>query len=1107
MRVLSPLAVLVLTNGMIFMPDTAHAKTGPTYYTPERVTIARQNIERHDWAKQEYQRVFAGDPIRYYVGQKYASVRRYAERDDDFIWWLQPCTQIPRIWSHQDKHTCPVHGDAARQKQGFRTWVINPLTHPYQVQCQFGGEWYPSNDFLAYWKSGVAEDGIFYRERADESLLFNREHPDPTDPLHKQFVDDGRGLKHDGRDFFPLHEYTEFAYGAVTAPLLRSFAIAWQIERDPLYARKGAILLARLAFVYPDYEDALRSQWTYYAHIGGRDPNFRGKSGGMIMDLIWETFCVEAAILAYDGLYDYLDQDPELITFLREKGVPVTSGDELRRYIEDRLLRPVARAVVKENIRGNMGHHQAMALACALVLDDYDGPSPNSRDLVDFVYHGKGQAAFMLINGLHRDGGGHESPGYNKVKLDFIRVNQYMEAVRARRADLFPPDRYPDLFAGDKARAMFDYFIDVVMLNYFTPAIGDSGKITAPTRVLRTPANRDYSLVTVQNLFAFTRYGDPRYAWALGAGEALPPGELFDPYPLDELQAARVDADHVMRRQSRLLDGFGVAILEAGRGETGRAAALNYSSIIGHRQHDNLMLEFFARGLDLLPDHGYPHVWDYRWQWEANSLATNTVTVDETQPSRGIGGMARLFATSGGVHVITAQHDPYPPGYQKDTFRTRVETIVDAEKAKSAAEGVDLYERTVVMVDVSARESYLVDLFAVRGGTQHDQSWHGLLVPSEVPELDWQAQAGGTLACADVEPFTKFTDRWGRQRDDFPAFLKDIRRASASEPALWRWPSGLPEGDELRLHVVPLDGPVQTIMGRGRSPARPVDWHLDYLLVRREVKAGEPSLFLTVLESAQGEPVVRQVRLRSRSPLVLEVQRDGAVDEIHLHAPSDAGRTTAHLSRGVRVRTVQGEQVTRDVRIGNWSDAEGPGYLSGAIAQTDHAGKRIAVNTKDWPMEELTAGAAVRIFNEQRSAMFRIVSAERDGERLWLTLDQTALLAQGPVAQVQGKTLDLAVRLQFANGQITRDEYVLPPGQGSDFFAGSYLGEGASAQRVLGAAVFTAKDIPAETWDDSGQRTRLILNVIRPHKPQQIVSIWQYGIGDKVEIARVRSGD
>ena len=44
-------------------------------------------------------------------------------------------------------------------------------------------------------------------------------------------------------------------------------------------------------------------------------------------------------------------------------------------------------------------------------------------------------------------------------------------------------------------------------------------------------------------------------------------------------------------------------------------------------------------------------------------------------------------------------------------------------------------------------------------------------------------EQGGTLAGENVAQFGKWTDRWGRERDDFPAFLTNIRTTALSQPA------------------------------------------------------------------------------------------------------------------------------------------------------------------------------------------------------------------------------------------------------------------------------------------------------------------------------------
>ena len=1024
----------------------ANGKQGPTYYTPERIAVGRQNLEKYAWARDLFERLETGDGFRYYIGPEYGPAEIYAEQSDEFMWLLQPTTRIARAMEHEARAICPIHGTKVRQIDPWCPYRIDPIDKPYKIQCMLGGEWYPSNDYAA------------------------------GDMISGAFADDGEGCEYEGRTYYFLREYAHMAYGSAVIPALRSLSQAYILTGDARYGRKGAILLARLASEYPNHDD--RQDRLHYARFGGRDPHYEWKTGGMITDRIWETFCLEAAVYAYDGLYTYLERDPDMLAFLRRKGLPAASADELRRYIEHYLLRAGMVGLLNGAIEGNEGHHQAAALACALVLDDYAGAHPNSVDMVDYAFHGAGHAAYLLTNGLTRDGGGHESPGYNKIKLDFIRVDQAMEEIRRRRPDLFPLQRYPDLFAGEKARRLFDWFLDLTMLDHFLPSIGDSGGIGPARR----SAPRQYSFLTGENLYAFARYGDARLARAATRPDGtFFPGELFEPYPEAELRAALQRPESQIDRTSRLLDGYGVAILASGGEAHRRAAMLNYSSLLGHRQGDHLSLEFYARGVDLLPDLGYPRSWDYRWQWDANSLAHNTVTVDETQPRQDFGGVARLFASAGGVHLVSAGHDPYP--------------AARAEATRPGARPTRLYERTVVLIDVDDEHFYVVDLFAVDGGAQHDQSWHGLLEAVRPPQLDWQMQQGGTLAGPDVEQFATWTDRWGRQRDDFPAFVVDVGSATLKRPAAWTWETGLPEGDGLRLHLVPVGGPLEVLGGRGRSPARPEEWWLDYVIARRRVEQGRASVFLSVLDAFQGEAVVRDVRLVQESPIILEVERQGAVDRIHLNVPLTPSTTATHRPLGARLHTLVDGETSRDVRIGQWALDAGPGYVQGEIAALHYGHHWIELEYRDaWAA--LRAGRALRIYNEDRSALYRVVDVGQNGARLRVGLDATALLAQGPVEEVEDGRLHLGAYLTFALRRPVVEGKLVP---GPDYYAGAWLGAGERALRIRGAV---------QEWDGEERNTVFLREPVPGGELAEkfggrVVSIWQYGVGDGVEMALI----
>jgi len=1051
---------LLIGGGLIVaVLATAPAKEGPTYFTPERVAIARSNVEKYDWARKLKEKILKrGDPYGYYTGKdKYTAADTFAAQSDEFMWLLQPPTAIPRIYRPANKRNgCPIHGKAIQAYNVWNPWRIDPIGHPYKVQCPIGKEWLPTNDY----HKGDMTSG--------------------------EYPDDGNGVLHKGKRYYLLQEYAHMVYGSIVTPTLRSLAEAYQLTGDPKYAHKGCILLARLATQYPNFgwdadparglpaepqlED--RSDRTYRGPWGNRDP-FYGAHGGLITDHIWETFNLEAIALAYDGLYDYIDKDPDLIAFLKSKGMPVENGRDLREYIETYILRAGARALIQGEVRGNEGMHQATALTIALVLDDYGSRRPNSQDLVDYAYHGVGHAAYLLTNGLTRDGGGHESPSYNGLKLGFVRVARLMEEIRRRHPGRFPVERYPDLFGGPKARRLFDYFIDIVLNDCDYPSIGDTGGIRlGPVHRAKRPS---YSFRTHEYIYAVSRFKDPRYARACVDAEGdLYTGELWEPYPEEEIRELLRRPEANAERASRLLDGYGVAILESGSWPERRTAAVNYSSLIGHWQADQLTLYLYARGVDMLPDIGYPKTWQYRWNWDGNSLAHNTVTVNETQFARNLGGMARLFASVGGVHVVTVSHDPYPDA---------------GALGRPDAPPVDLFERTVIMVDVDDDRFYVVDLFAVNGGDQHDQSWHAMAVSPEAPELDWRVQETGTLAGPDVPQFGEWTDRWGRERRDFPSYLLDIRRASLERPARWTWKSGLPEGDTLHLHVIPVGGPAEVIMGRGRSPAWPEDKLLGYLLVRRHVAGGGVSHFLGVLDAFQAEPVVRGVRLLSEKPIALAVERADGTDEVTVHLPDGTSRSTENRPVGVRVLIRQGAEVVRDIRIGQWKPDLGSGYVTAPIEGVDY-GRREVLVPYDGTLEQVLApGRAVRIYNEDRSALYRVEKVDRSGAHLRVTLDQTALFARGPVKDVADDCVIFDAHFIFAR----RGGWERLGLSGRCAFDGARIGEGRAARLVGGATrggkVFLKSSTPAA--------------VLRKDYLGKVVSIWQYGVGDRLEAARV----
>ncbi len=105
------------------------------------------------------------------------------------LWRLMFGATISRSWMVWSNGHCP----ACKKAVPMYNWQMDGLGRPWKTWCPHCNEEFPKNDFAAFYRSGLDERGVFDPSRADRSLLFHAEHPDPADPLHRFGVDDGEG--------------------------------------------------------------------------------------------------------------------------------------------------------------------------------------------------------------------------------------------------------------------------------------------------------------------------------------------------------------------------------------------------------------------------------------------------------------------------------------------------------------------------------------------------------------------------------------------------------------------------------------------------------------------------------------------------------------------------------------------------------------------------------------------------------------------------------------------------------------------------------------------------------------------------------------------------
>jgi hypothetical protein len=1010
--------IILLTLLFQLHPILKGQNDDPVYYTSEKIANARENIKKYKWAKAIEKRIFEGDKIKYYIGAEYGPAKKLIKKTDDFVWSLQPSSKIPRIFPFDTKGACPNCGEKSRNISFWCPWEIDPLEHPYKIKCKNCGKWFPSNDYI----KGDMDSG--------------------------KYPDNGDGIFVNGKRYYMLREYSHFVYLAYVIPLLSSLSEAYLLTGNETYARKGCILLARLASEYPNYED--RFERTYCGAYGGTHPHYKWKKGGMMTDFIWENSCLVKTALAYDALKTYMSKDKEMISFLQSKGIQIKDGEELKTFIKESIFRPAMKALLKGLIQGNEGLYQSSALAAAMTINDYSDSPPNTKDMVDFVYCGNGHAAYVMENTLWPDGGGHESPGYNTLKFRYIEASNFMEAIRNKAPEKYPAEKYPEIWRGPKGEKVFDYFMDIVACGIKAPSIGDSGMAYPGIKVQKAKAKQMAYCSLSYYLFAANKFKNPRFRKMPFDDNAVFSGRyLWEKYPESNLDK---DKNKLSPLGSRLLDFYGAGFLESGKWPNTKGLSLNYSALKGHRQADSLTLGLYGFGYDLLPDLGYPVSWDYKNRWDYHNMGHNTVTVDELYQNRSK-GICRMMASTENMQVLAAAQSPYQKATPDNT----------------------LCERIDIMAETGKDNFYVIDIFSVNGGSQHDQSWHSMPVPVKIPQLEWIEQNKGTLAGKDVSQFGSWKDKWNRKRNDFPSFLTNIKKAPLNKVATWTWETGQEDGVSLKIHAIPLTNDLQAIMGKGRSPVWAEGKYIDYVLIRRELTSPSTTRYLSVLEAYKKTPFIKNISVKSTSPLVINVEFENGYDEYNANIPEGDGKATALRPISIKKCSYRNGKLTSEASIGET-------YITAKINKVDYNKNQIKISIPKENIEQLKKGGHIRIYNDKRSACYRILKADIEGDSLLLELKDSALLARGVADNLSPESLQINTNLVC----ISRE---------GDEFCGTYLAcpEHNFKKRLKGA--FPDGKFMFETPLSPDKNKELL---------KSLISVYQYGVGDSVEIPIIK---
>ena len=835
-------------------------KSRSSYYRPDRVETARENARLYSWAAS-----MKNSAVN--AANKYLKL-------EDLLWNSVTTQELPRSYyvGYRADPECGYcrycGGNIAAAGGSLYAWDRDALRTPWKISCPLCRREFPSNDFEEFYKLGIDEHGNWSYEQAKaenqklvdagkDGYLKNVLYPEKDEKLGVTGwgVDDGYGYV-TGRTYAngvaEVHTYISFYnhwavwHEGLLVSATRALRNAYLYTGEAQYGRVGAILIDRIADVYPDMDTA-PYRWQLTA-----DASYAPK--GKVVDLVWENQYAREWSWAYDAFFPMFD-DPDVISFLSQKAADYSLENtketpaQIRANCEDGILREIFRCAQNGQLNGNFGMTESAVALAGVVLDTM----PETRQMIDWVFQDGvstgspqadrvtgGNVLRQLVDNVDRDGISDEvSPNYSDIWVGGMTI--LVDALAGY-------DGYPemDLYNNPRFVKMIAGLYPLTLSRRATAQIGDSGAVADATRYLSGS----------RAMAAFQYTGLPQFAQILYFGNGnRTTGLHYDIFTKNPESLAR-DVQAVIDQygeydfdSSRMLAGYGFAALRGGHPaqgtlvDTQRTFWMSFARGAGHGHRDGLNLGIEAFGLNLAPELGYPHkvIGDLYANWGKATVAHNTVVVNrasQTRPS----------ATSKPLHFDS-------------TDQVQLMDVSAPERYSATEE----YRRTVVTVDVGENLTYGVDFFRVKGGTDHRYSFHALTAQRPelgtpqgqalalTPQTNAAGQYIGSYAGADV-PFQTEGISSGF------SYLKDVDRRANPGKELYAdftiqdFRGVLPAGRNPHLRLTMLNdfalSELAVAMGKpAEASGNPEE--LTYLIAQRS-GANLDSLFTTVLEPYDG---------------------------------------------------------------------------------------------------------------------------------------------------------------------------------------------------------------------------------------------------------------
>lgn len=205
--------------------------------------------------------------------------------------------------------------------------------------------------------------------------------------------------------------------------------------------------------------------------------------------------------------------------------------------------------------------------------------------------------------------------------------------------------------------------------------------------------------------------------------------------------------------RSHLFGALGHGSLISGAGDGTAMAIMNWSPTGAHAHLDALSLVYWAKGTEAISETQYHPIKgsNSTREWHTSTAGHVTVVVDGVnQSARGKNGERRrkpqpedAIEGTGDWRWRWGQQAAHDGGALR-LFSTLVPEVqvmeADAPRAYDMVTDVSMYRRTVALVRIDDDDSYLVDVFRVKGGSTYDYMLHSSLQLAQSVRLSLPVQ-------------------------------------------------------------------------------------------------------------------------------------------------------------------------------------------------------------------------------------------------------------------------------------------------------------------------------------------------------------------------------